>query len=298
VNAEEKRHSGEIHPAPGWSDIPRRDVEGVSEGSGAGDRPSEVHGPSPKTLSDNFNKQVMEAILGKSHHRLSENAVSMPPINPDTPPAKRVQADTAPMPEETGPGTDDWLEKANAALLRLRKKREEEAMPPQQTPQSPAQEQAPPVNSFKEPDSVVEDNASVVESEDRPMVEDSLVAGFEEGSGEGMSSEAYMSKNETDVYWGWDKKKKRFVGVDDLNESNGPVKESGGDELPQGDVPSRAKTPLAQCTVLREELKKQAAAAINSKDINPKEIVISRMRCSGSCSFAGASDPPAGVGCS
>jgi len=46
--------------------------------------------------------------------------------------------------------------------------------------------------------------------------------------------------------------------------------------LPQGDVPSRAKTPLAQCTVLREELKKQAAAAINSKDINPKEIVISR----------------------
>jgi len=194
VNAEEKRHSGEIHPAPGWSDIPRRDVEGVSEGSGAGDRPSEVHGPSPKTLSDNFNKQVMEAILGKSHHRLSENAVSMPPINPDTPPAKRVQADTAPMPEETGPGTDDWLEKANAALLRLRKKREEEAMPPQQTPQSPAQEQAPPVNSFKEPDSVVEDNASVVESEDRPMVEDSLVAGFEEGSGEGMSSEAYMSK--------------------------------------------------------------------------------------------------------
>jgi hypothetical protein len=252
----------------------RQELSGAFHGADTKEQKAES-ASSEKTLSDDFNERVRDAILGRSHHRLSENAVSAPKRDlsqPSEQPAKEAPASPSSQPN----AHDEWLSRANATLMRLKKKTEEKAPVPSPSDipnpsGDDAIKPAEPVPLETEPS---QDTPNSDESEmgsPSALDEESIIDKIKEASGEEWgdktSSEISDLKKDVDVYWGWDKRKKRFVGIDGAEMPGAPEKKP--DELTDSIAPvNKLKVPLAQCSVLREELKKQAADA--------REIVIKK----------------------
>lgn len=262
--------AGEGRPAPPESaetSALRQELRGGVGGSSTYEEKTESE-QSQKTLSEDFNKRVRDAILGKAHHRLSENAVSAPKLNsvPARPQQGPADSASAQISSESVP--DEWLARANATLQRLKKKKEGQSMPSPEASIAHQSEQVPPESAIPEQNAPERDTAfEATGALDQQPVEGVLPDVSDGEWNENVSSEINQLKRDADVYWGWDKKKKRFVGIDGVG-GEGPEKRP--DEPAPSDVHPKSKTPLAQCAVLREELKKQAAA------VDSREIVISK----------------------
>ena len=251
----------------------RQELSGVFHGADTKEQKAKS-ASSEKTLSDDFNERVRDAILGRSHHRLSENAVSAP---------KRDSASSEPQAAKEGATAnhttqsaahDEWLARANVTLQRLKKKKEEKASDP-----LPADVPDPVDEAVKSAEAPVPENEPSQDTSNRDdmemgvpstLDEESIIDKIKEVSGEEWDepppSEISDPKKDVDVYWGWDKRKKRFVGIDGVEL---PVSsEKKPDEIIETAAPPKLKVPLVQCNVLREELKKQVADA--------REIVIKK----------------------
>ncbi|MFZ2456972.1 MAG: winged helix-turn-helix domain-containing protein [Candidatus Altiarchaeia archaeon] len=268
----------------------RRELQGVFHGADTKEQKAET-ASSDKTLSDDFNERVRDAILGRNHNRLSENAVSAP-MN-DSMPDEKLQpaAEEAPVDHSPPAPSDQWLARANATLQRLKKKKLEGVVAaprpgdiPNTDSEAVKQAESPPLDSAPPQDVSNRDDleAGVSSSLDQ----ESIIEKIKEASGEEWdektSSEISDLKKEVDVYWGWDKRKKRFVGIDG---ADAPVSsEKKPDEITGTVAPLKSKTPLAQCALLREEIKKQAADA--------REIVIKKEEVTEALLVAQAQPPP------
>jgi hypothetical protein len=250
----------------------RRELQGVFHGADTKEQ-KEESASSEKTLSDDFNERVRDAILGRVHHRLSENAVSAPKSDQILAGRPQEVKEDVPGKQADQSAHDDWLARANNTLLRLKKKKEEKAdVPSPSNTQGPVADihvkpaEAPPIETQTPSNEPLPEDSGT----DAPSTLDQeLIEKIKEVSGEEWddktSSEISDLKKEVDVYWGWDKRKKRFVGIDG---AEAPISSEKKPDEPIETVPPKAKVPLAQCKVLREELKKQAAGA--------REIVINK----------------------
>ena len=251
----------------------RQELQGFFHGADTKEQKAES-ASSEKTLSDDFNERVRDAILGRSHHRLSENAVSAPKRDPM--PSEQSQGVNEGAVEHSNTQSaahDAWLARANATLQRLKKKKDEKTHIP-----GPADIETPTADPIIKPAEVSSENEPPQDTSNNDDLEmgvpsapdqDSIIDKIKEASGEEWddkaSSEIIDLKKDADVYWGWDKRKKRFVGIDG---AEAPSSEKNPDEITETVAPPRLKAPLAQCKVLREELKKQAA--------DTREIVIKK----------------------
>lgn len=250
----------------------RQELQGVFHGADTKEQ-KEESASSEKTLSDDFNERVRDAILGRSHHRLSENAVSAPKRDMIPPGQQLVKEDANATSANQPNAHDEWLSRANATLQRLKKRTEETAASNPVNAENSAPEAVKPVESVSPENEPQQDTLKSDAGEmDVPsgMDSDSIIEKIKEASGEEWdektSSEISDLKKDVDVYWGWDKRKKRFVGIDGAEAPAPPERKY--DELTEAVAPPKSKVPLAQCSVLREELKKQAADA--------REIVIKK----------------------
>jgi hypothetical protein len=251
----------------------RQELRGVFHGADTKEQKAES-ASTEKTLSDDFNERVRDAILGKTHHRLSENAVSAP---------KRDQMPSGGQPVKEGAcenqnpqpsAHDEWLSRANATLQRLKHKKEEKTSAPLPddigTPVADAEAKPVEAPSKTEPSQDTPNRDDLEMGVPSTSDQDDIIEKIKEISGEewdeASSSEISDLKKEVDVYWGWDKRKKRFVGID------GAEMPASAGKMPEGITetvaPPKSKVPLAQCAVLREELKKQA--------LDAREIVIKK----------------------
>jgi hypothetical protein len=251
----------------------RQELRGVFHGADTKEQKAES-ASTEKTLSDDFNERVRDAILGKTHHRLSENAVSAPKRD-QMPSGGQPVKGVAPENQNAQPSAhDEWLSRANATLQRLKRKKEEKTSEP-----LPEDAGTPVADAEAKPAEAPLENEPPKDAPNRDDLEmgvpstpdqDAIIDKIKEISGEewdeATSSEISDLKKDADVYWGWDKRKKRFVGID------GAEMPASTEKIPEGITetvaPPKSKVTLAQCAVLREELKKQASDA--------REIVIKK----------------------
>ena len=272
---EEKKEKSQSHAQESAETVQlRQELQGVFHGADTKEQKAES-ASSEKTLSDDFNERVRDAILGRTHHRLSENAVSAPKRDPM--PSERPQGVKEGVVENQNTHSaahDEWLARANATLQRLKKKKDEKTDVPK-----PADMENPVADTIKPAESFSSENEPPPDTPNRDDMEmsvpsalnqESIIDKIKEASGEEWdekaSSEISDQKKDVDVYWGWDKRKKRFVGIDG---ADAPMSsEKNPDEITETVAPPKLKAPLAQCKVLREELKKQAA--------DTREIVIKK----------------------
>jgi hypothetical protein len=252
----------------------RRELRGDYQG-GDSEEEREAHASSERTLSDDFNERVQDAILGRKRGTVSKNAVSH-----GAGPAQAVEAvgegesQDAQKPKVS---QDEWLTRANETLQRLKKKREEAVMnPPEIRPDAEVATEA--ANAQKELTGQAE-TAPQREGVSRETESGDLSTAEEAGNkppGElinNTSSEINEHNKSVDVYWGWDKRKKRFVGIEGV-EANGTNGEEPGKNKAATPSPD-SKAPANSCTVLREELKKQTEQAQQAQAA-PREIVIKK----------------------
>jgi hypothetical protein len=250
----------------------RQELRGAFHGADTKEQKAES-ASTEKTLSDDFNERVRDAILGRPHRRIPENAVASK--GEQIPSGEQpVKADASGNQNTQSTAHDEWLSRANATLQRLKKKREEKTFAPLPAdigaPVADVESkpvEAPPKNEPLQDMPNQDDQETGVPS---TLEQDAIIDKIKEASGEEWdetpTSEISDLKKEVDVYWGWDKRKKRFVGKDGVD---APMSsEKPPDELNETVVPPKLQVPLVQCAVLREELKKQA--------VDAREIVIKK----------------------
>ncbi len=225
----------------------------------------ETPASSEKTQSEDFNEQVRDAILGRTHQRITQKGI-----------LDREESSAAQTPKAS---SDEWLTRANATLQRLKKKKEaKKSETPSEGSQKPSNESPPATAPAQLQEEAPEQNAtapantepeSPAAEEQAPITNEASNESSEELVDKTTSEIRDLNKN-ADVYWGWDKRKKHFVGI------GGAPQETAGnapDENKLAAQPQESKEPLPDSAAPQEEPKTQQTP---QEPQNTREIVIKK----------------------
>ena len=230
---------------------------------------------SEKTLSDDFNERVRDAILGRTHHRITEKDTSA--HETAEPAVKSSSQEKSPAVQMPKASPDEWMTRANATLQRLKKKKEETLTMPSAGSQKPGDESAQATAPAQVQDELSQQNdvapedmesGTHADEEQTPITSENINESSEELIDKTTSEISDLNKN-VDVYWGWDKRKKRFVGIE------GTQQETAGNPPEENKVTAQAnelKAPLPSSAVPQEEPNKQQA----QREPQAREIVIKK----------------------
>ncbi len=275
VSAEEVSEKEETAPRNRESEETvelRRELRGDFHG-GDTEEEKAANASSERTLSDDFNERVRDAIMGRKHRPVSNAVVAH---EAGSEPAVKPGGSSDAQTPKAAP--DEWLTRANETLQRLKKKRGISATEPsnildqsaERTQETEHAEEEIPLKTAVAPGETA--SGEPVADFGVSTAEETGDKTSEELINKTTSEISDLNKN-VDVYWGWDKRKKRFVGIEGVEPH-----ETTGNEPGENNATTQApdsKAPATSCTVLREELKKQTQQVAQAQSV-PREIIIKK----------------------